>query len=548
MKKVSIFIITFCIALFFINAQSITVTSPSAGDAWLPGSTHDITWTKTGDMNGFVKIRLFDLTGRRVLNIVDRTANNRLYRDWTIPAGISPGEYTIRVRTVDSLVDDHSEVFTISGSGPEITPEIDVTSPSRNYNRGSRLIIRWTKVGEMDSRVKIELLNNSTSAVVLVIIANTNNDGEHPWDIPGTQSTGAYRVKVSTIAGGVRDESSTFQITAAPTMTLPENMVVESRRVIPGSTQPVIKVIYPNGGETLTRGSRVEIRWECVDGFNPPRIKIQKNGRTVKTYGPSGLYPVPSGDGYIYPWIIPSDLAPGSDYKVRIEKGDFSRSNDKSDNNFAISSDLNIEVTEPRGSGLVATNGTFIRWRAGGVEGNVNVHLKRADDEGTRSLQLIRSNIPATPSSFLWYVGHLLHSGIITHEQRYKVVVTAADGSASGESNSFQIMKPNIDISSPGSSEKRRGDTININWRGSAGFHGNVDVILEKQTGSTWVAYETLFTNTHDTSLSWRIPPGPRAGEGQIDPFPTGVRFRVFIKSVRCPHLVVARSPWFMVR
>ncbi|MCK5003839.1 MAG: hypothetical protein KAS21_02065 [Candidatus Aminicenantes bacterium] len=545
MKRSLMLIAIFMVTSFIVFGQSITVTSPAAGNEWIISSTHDITWSKTGDMNEFVKIRLFDRTGTiRVLAIADRTANNGIFRDWTIPSTISPGDYIVKVKTVDNAVEDDSGVFSIRREVLEEIPSINVTSPSSSsrWERGRTKTISWTKIGTMDSRVKIHLMNEAGTSEVLAIIANTPNDENHPWPIPGTLSAGRYRVRVQTLDNRVTKNSQIFNITTLPTITLPESTVVETRRVLPESSGPVIRVVYPNGGETLTRGSRVEIRWECVDGFNPPRIKIQKNGRTIREYGPSRLYPVPSRGGYIWPWFVPSDLAPGSDYKIRIEKGDFSRSNDKSDNNFTISSDLNIEVVEPRGGGLVATNGKIIRWRAGGVEGNVNVHLQRADGRGGD--QLIRSNVPATPSHFLWYVGALERAGTIISRENYKIIVSSADGSVSGESNSFQIIVPTLEVTSPGSGRKRLEDTLSIRWNNSPGFHGNVNVILEQQRErGTFTEYQTLFTNTHDKSLSWRIPP-----DHGLDPFPTGRNYRIVVRSVRCPNLIIARGAWFEVR
>jgi len=449
MKRTLMFTIVFCLSILFVNGQSITITSPVAGNEWTIGTGYEIIWTIVGDMNAYVKIRLYDRRGAvKILDISDRTENDGTHFYRIVPGTVSPGEYTVRVKTVDNAFSDDS-------------------------------------------------------GIIDIIAAST----EEPRSIP-----------------------------------LPENTVVEQRRVMPESSQPVVRVIYPNGGETLSRGSRVEIKWECVEGFNPPKIKILKNGRTVKVYGPDRLYPVPSSGGYIWPWIVPSNLAPGSDYSVRIEKGDFPRSNDSSDRNFSISSDLNIEVTAPRGNALTVTNGQLIRWIAGGVEGNVNVYLVRADGRGGE--QLIRSGIPATPSSFLWYVGALERAGTVISRENYKVVVSAEDGSVTGESNSFQIIAPTLEVTSPGSGRKRSGDTLSIRWNNSPGFHGNVNVILEQQMErGTFAEYETLFTNTHDKSLSWRIPPAHG-----LDPFPTDRNYRIVVKSVRCPSLIVARGTWFEVR
>ncbi|MCK5222351.1 MAG: hypothetical protein KAR14_12275, partial [Candidatus Aminicenantes bacterium] len=242
--------------------------------------------------------------------------------------------------------------------------------------------------------------------------------------------------------------------------------------------------------------------------------------------------------------MIPGDLTPGTDYKVRIEKGDFSRSNDLSNNNFTISSDLNIEVVEPRGGGLVATNGKIIRWRVGGVSSNLNVRLHNTDRGGSYP---IRSNIGVTPSRFLWYVADVVSptSLVIQSRDHYKIVITATDRSATGESNVFQIVKPTLEVISPNGGEKARGDTLNIRWNNSPGFHGDVKIILQRQSGSTWFQYEVLFPSTHDKNVDWTIYSNRGATR---DPIPTGTYYRIRIESVRCPKEIVAIGERFYLR
>ncbi|MEN8222853.1 MAG: hypothetical protein ABFR36_06295 [Acidobacteriota bacterium] len=547
MKKYAL-LISILILNGFIFSQSITVTSPVAGDRWEKGSTNNITWTSRACTDTRIKINIFRDRVDTSTFVEQITCTDTGRQSWRIPLSYASGNYIIRVKTEDNECRGDSGLFEIYAD-PVIreTPEIEITAPdsSSDWNRGTLKRITWTKTGEMNNRVKIHLMNSAGTVEVRTISSTTPNDLNHLWLVPSTQAVGSYRIRVKTLDNNVSDLSPAFDIVRTPSLALQQNTVLGTRASLPGTGQPVIRVVYPNGGENISRGSRVEIRWECVDGFNPPKIKIRKNGRTVKTYGPDRLYPVPSRDGYIWPWIVPSDLTPGSDYKVRIEKGDFSRSNDESDNNFTITSDLNLLVTEPRGSGLIATNGTFIRWRAGGVEGNVNVHLQAA--EGRGGPLLIRSNVPATPSSFLWYVGDLRTSagGRILSGNRYKVIVTAADGSASGESNSFQIMKPTLEVIAPNGGEKRPGDNLNIRWNNSPGFHGDVKIILQRQSGSTWFQYEVLFPSTHDKNVDWTIYSNRGA---TLDPIPTGTYYRIRIESVRCPIEVVAIGERFYLR
>ena len=548
MKKLVFMVFILFVSMGVMLSQTITVTSPAAGSIWDKGSTHNITWRSSGCRDTSIKINIFRNSILEANFVEQLLCTDTGSKSWTIPLSYTAGNYILRVKTADNLCRGDSGLFEIRDVRDLTeTPEINITSPtsSSDWKRGTLKNITWTKSGDMHGRVKIHLMNSGGTTEVLTISSNTLNDLNHLWLVPASQATGSYRIRIQTFdRDPVTDTSPAFDIIRTPSLALQQNTVIETRGSAPGSTQPVIKVVYPNGGETITRGSRVEIRWECVDGFNPPKIKIQKNGRTIREYSSPRVLPVPSRDGYIWPWFVPSDLAPGSDYKVRIEKGDFSRSNDVSDRNFTISSDLNIEVVEPRGSGLTVTNGTFIRWRAGGVSSNVNIELHSTDRRG--GPYTIRSNVPVTPSRFLWYVGALEGStSSIFSRDHYKIVVSATDGSVSGESNVFQIVKPTLEVIAPNGGEKRPGDNLNIRWNNSPGFHGDVKIILQRQSGSTWFQYEVLFPSTHDKNVDWTIYSNRGATR---DPIPTGTYYRIRIESVRCPKEIIAIGERFYLR
>jgi hypothetical protein len=96
--------------------QTITVTSPAAGNEWCLGSTQTITWTKSGAMQATAGIRLRaegSAPGAEpALYIVDGTANDGSY-SWMIPNTVAPGNYFIRVKTVDGTVVGDSANFKI---------------------------------------------------------------------------------------------------------------------------------------------------------------------------------------------------------------------------------------------------------------------------------------------------------------------------------------------------------------------------------------------------------------------------------------------------
>ena len=114
MKKLLALVFILLIGVGMVFSQSITVTSPHAGDTWYKGDTKTIAWTKTGSMGNFVKIKLRNSTSTAVvLDIISHIPNNGNY-SWEIPTSVASGNYVIRVRTMDNAVYGDSTVFTIA--------------------------------------------------------------------------------------------------------------------------------------------------------------------------------------------------------------------------------------------------------------------------------------------------------------------------------------------------------------------------------------------------------------------------------------------------
>jgi len=103
-------------------------------------------------------------------------------------------------------------------SGQEIT----VTSPTAGdeWRSGTTHSITWTTSGIMPNRVTVSLRNAGSrrrDPDALVIAADTENDGNVSWPIPGTLAAGEYFIRVRTISPDpqavVIGESANFRIT-----------------------------------------------------------------------------------------------------------------------------------------------------------------------------------------------------------------------------------------------------------------------------------------------------------------------------------------------
>jgi hypothetical protein len=127
--------VLFC--LFFLSAgafvfgQTITVTSPEAGDTWYKGATYTITWTRSGTMAAHVNIRLRDEAGTDwAHSIADNVSNNGSF-SFTVPPTIPDGGYRVRIATVDRNVSGRSEVFRIRSA--KTLPPREVSRLAADY-------------------------------------------------------------------------------------------------------------------------------------------------------------------------------------------------------------------------------------------------------------------------------------------------------------------------------------------------------------------------------------------------------------------------------
>jgi hypothetical protein len=177
MKKLVLSLFAVLLVAGTARAQSITVTSPAAGDFWAIGSTHDIVWTIRGTMDDRVKILLFQ-SGERVLEIAGRVPNSGRC-PWLIPATVAPGRYTVRVRTIDSAVADNSDEFSLAlpaepAPSPAPPGPIAIAEPNGGESIvfGRPFRITWNAVSGGASGRTVDLLLLRDGRLVGVVAEN----------------------------------------------------------------------------------------------------------------------------------------------------------------------------------------------------------------------------------------------------------------------------------------------------------------------------------------------------------------------------------------
>ena len=303
------------------SPASITVTTPNGGESWIRGSTPTISWTSSGSVGSNVKIELLK-AGVVSQTISTSSPNDGTYTSWTIPTTLATGtDYRIRITSTTNaaITDTSNNYLSITTATTPSPASITVTTPDggESWIRGNTPTITWTSSGSAGSNVKIELLKGGV--VSKTISTSSPNDGTYTsWTIPTTLATGTdYRIRVtSTTNAAITDTGSYFTITSAATQS------------------PAITVTTPNGGETWVRGTRPTITWTwSSSGSVESSVKIEllKAGVVSKTISSST-----PNDGMFTSWTIPTTLATGTDYRIRITGTTSAAITDTSNNYFKI--------------------------------------------------------------------------------------------------------------------------------------------------------------------------------------------------------------------
>ena len=451
----------------FRTARSVTVTAPNGGQAWVRGTAHTITWSRSLPAGAYVAIELYK-GGVFDSTIAAETPNDGLY-SWSIPAGQTPGtDYRVKISwtAADAISDQSNANFSITD------PSITVTAPvgGNLYQRVS-YNITWTSAGAVGTYVRI-ILEQIGSGTTWTIAAATPNDGLYSWSPPTTIPAGTYRIRVnSTTYPTIFGYGGNFTIVVPTITVLLPNSAPESWEA--GTTHPISWSSSPGTGATV----RIYLYANSGGTFN----------RTITASTPN--------DGLFY-WTIPVTQAAGTSYRVKIISNSFSGYADFSDTNFTITRPT-ITVTQPSGSLYWAGGSMPVRWdHSPGSGPSVQLALFK---DGVFN----RTIAASTPNDgiFDWTIPNAQ-----TPDSNYKVKITslaAADVWDMSESDS-RIEKPYFVLDTPSAAGISwfGGSTQTISWR----YGGPVtNVRIDAYKGATFIG--TVVAGTANDGLyDWPIP------------------------------------------
>ncbi|MCX8202840.1 MAG: Ig-like domain-containing protein [Nitrososphaeria archaeon] len=291
----------------FRPEPSITVVSPNGGEIWMIGETRQIRWSSQ-NVVGNVDILLSRDGGTSWRVLFSNTPNDGI-QEWTV-TGPPTSSARIRVRSVSNpnVYDDSDFVFTIGFS-------ITVQSPNGGeaWEIGTRRTIRWSS--QPYGTVRIEISRDG-GATWTTIVSSTPNVGSYSWTVTGPPTPNALIRIISNQAPTVRDTSdSTFSIV--------------------DTTPPSIRVITPNGGESIRRGTTYTIRWSASDAGGIQSVQVYYSGDGGANWQ---LIASLNGNPGFYRWSVNVD--PTTRALIRVTVYDFSgnMASDQSDSTFRIRS------------------------------------------------------------------------------------------------------------------------------------------------------------------------------------------------------------------
>lgn len=262
--------------------------------------------------------------------------------------------------------------------------------------------------------------------------------------------------------------------------------IIDYHEMVP----PDMVVKFPNSVETyLAPGQKIKIKWgswASQTGHSKVKIELYRKSALISTIA-SGV----SNSGS-FDWTVPANLAPASDYRIKITSTSSSRVYDYSDKYFSIVSGR--VVLAPATSGVIWRKGQSyeIRWR-GFLGANVRIDLYR---NGVYA----RTIVSSTPNdgSHIWTVPETVPSagGFSIRVMEASNTTQFANSPGTFFIQSWpKVLAPNLNRT------YRMGAAYDITWSGFTGTTVSIALFVGTDHFTTVTA-----STPNDGSYRWVIP------------------------------------------
>lgn len=459
-----------------IDEPNTVITSPNGGERIFTSSIKKITWTRSFNNSSYVSLDYSTDAGVTWKKISAAEANHGFF-DWVVPNTVSD-KCLIKISSypTPTITDVSNAVFSI------VNPSISIVEPiaGASLSGCSKTSIRWTSSGTSPYvNIYYSADNGLTWNQIANSVLNFSGNNTFEWNCPDVASNKYLLKVVDVYTATTVGNSGSFE-------------VVKS-----GEAQ--LKVLSPNGGDSLKTGARVNLTWTS-DGASD-KVNISYSGDAGMTW--SSPITVPNTGKYL--WTVPTTASSKALVKITDVQNDCVV--DLSDAAFNIVAAPFILVTFPNASSdtLYTYNNRTITWTSGNVPGEVKIHY--SPDLGA-TWKLITS-YASNSGSYYWSV-----PDTISHKCLIKVSSYASNTDLFDVSDApFTITNPVYTVTLPNGGETVNGCTsTNINWKSKGGTSA-VFVYYSSDLGTTWNQVGTSYFSNKEGSNScpW-TPPGLLSG------------------------------------
>jgi len=403
----------------FFNIVSATdnlkIISPSSGEQLTAGQTYSVRWTGLSSGNNEYSVYLIGGTlysSGVFLGTAQEMDKDIKSVSVMIPSNLSAAS-NYQIKFIGKAFESTSEVFRVN-----IPPLPIITGLSQTSGPiGTKLQVYGNNLSNIISatltqRLCCKYYKGTSYPVEWSSVSNT----EFGIPIPSIAS-GDYIIDVCTSSGC---SSSSVESVDTPVFTI--------------SAPSSIKVINPNGGENLLRGSSIDITWADSGLISSDflHIYLYKGNNIVEGKDAigsvyySGSFPVldqitsPANGKDSFTWTIPASLPDGSDYRIGIVgAGEF----DQSDSPLTITAPVidNLRIISPssgeqltagqtysvRWTGLSSGNNEYSVYLIGGIDRSQwSLGTAYEMDKDIKSVSVtIPSNVPNSSSYQIRFIG-----------------------------------------------------------------------------------------------------------------------------------------------
>lgn len=480
----------------------LTVNSPNGGETWTMGQSATITWSRSFNLSGNIQIQFYKggVPGSLITNSTPVSAGSYTF---TVPTNLTPGsDYKIGMSAMSGQVWDFSNNnFTVQS--PPL-PDLTVASVSgptaRNVGESFNATVTVNRTGGPLTngtyalvRVYLSTDNNITTSDILV---GESNSSQFLNSVLNSNGSASGTIVCNT---NIPANPSNYYIGAIvdPVNFHPETNESNNSRAGNQIVFGRLAITAPNGGDTWTMGQPATVSW-TYSGNLSGNVLVQ----FYKGGNPGGLItnstPVTAGS---YTFTVPTNLTPGSDYKIGIsalsgQVWDFS------DNNFTINQLPDLTVANVNGptvrnvgesfdvsatvnlSGGPLTNGSYVVVRiylstdnnitASDIqigESNTTQFLNSTlNANGTTSGTInCSTNIPTAPSTY--------YIGAIADPVNFHPESNENNNALSGN----QVLFGQLTLVSPNGGETwTMGQAATITWNWSSNLTGNMHIQFYK--------------------------------------------------------------------